>query len=450
MANNEISLVVVCGLDQKQLDASRNYMTEKSNGDTLEYLRYRVIAGGEYAIVGREWSGPNSSDSDESADAPEELLATSRGCIGCTVRDDVFEILDDLVDLEYKGTLVVQLPSGSQPSCIVDPLDIGHWGTQHPASKPVTVAAVVGLVDADSLVEFADCDLDLEEAGIPFGAHGDKPVARVAIEHLMHSDVIALEPARDYETNPAVVSSFIDEFSVSASLCHPHDLDAQQMAKSHPHDPSKTRDWHESIYLPTLTGTSNNGVSSLCWREPRPLHPQRFFDALSDLAARAVYVHGHAWMINRPHEVLQVEIVGGSASVTVSDGWLASAPAQTWDQVSPQRRTYADLVWDNSFGDREQGLCAVLLAQDIVDDPLPGFTELLDKALVTEDELKHLHDAGHFDDPFEPWLGKPWQRHPLTAAETVCDGVHGPIHDPLTTATSADVLDANSVEGESQ
>ena len=126
----------------------------------------------------------------------------------------------------------------------------------------------------------------------------------------------------------------------------------------------------------------DDGVATLVWKQRRPLHPARLYQALEQLVPAAQRSRGRFWLANRPGVMLAWDAAGGSLAVQECGPWLACLPDEEWELYTPERRVAAAAEWDMRSGDRIQ-----LLAFTAQDLDTGGIRELLDSCLLTDAEL---------------------------------------------------------------
>ncbi|MFC8588778.1 GTP-binding protein [Streptomyces sp. NPDC057217] len=129
-------------------------------------------------------------------------------------------------------------------------------------------------------------------------------------------------------------------------------------------------------------------MSSLVWRARRPLHPGRLADALGDVTLGVLRSRGHLWLANRPDAVIHWRSAGPHLDVRESDHWLDESDSRAWEAASAQRRTLADWLWDDHYGERRNEIRFTGPGLDI-----GRITGTLDAALVTDAELSQGRSA---------------------------------------------------------
>lgn len=396
-------VVLLCGLDAALLEATAAALHDEPGAARLTY---RLVVDGDLPVLSRTLVC--------AGEVEQTLLATSHGCLGCAIRADVAAVIEHRQ--APTAPLTIVLPVGSDPACLVDPLDLAAVALAEERSDlqrdeqqllAARLAAVVCVVDAETLPALVATDDEVGETSFAHGAFGARPVAEIVLESLAAADVVVMG---DHGGDPTA-RVLVDHIAPQACVVLAGDHDALGAAvAATEHDPVRTDVRHEPLATPPASGTAAAGVVSQVWTTRRPLDPQRLFDALEPLAECVVRLEGPIALAGRPHELLRLSLAGGAARVECVDAWLTGAPESVWQEVSPWRRLTSGLAWDPVDGDRHTRLVALTLGGRLEAERV---RELLDAVVLDDRE----GSAGIADeDPFTPWLGAPWPDHPSTTS----------------------------------
>ncbi|ORW89288.1 hypothetical protein AWB92_00630 [Mycobacterium sp. IEC1808] len=94
------------------------------------------------------------------------------------------------------------------------------------------------------------------------------------------------------------------------------------------------------------------------------------------------------------------------------DGDAVTRPPEL-NNVDPQRRAIAELIWDYRFGDRHTSMTVLVCGADP-----PKILDTLDGALLTDAEMSRSHQWARYDDPFDDWHEDPCDDMPGLARES--------------------------------
>ena len=109
-----------------------------------------------------------------------------------------------------------------------------------------------------------------------------------------------------------------------------------------------------------------------------------------------------------------LESAGGGLRVSSAGKWLAAMTTQEAAYVNPQRRAFANLMWDQRFGDRHTAMAVLVCGADAGE-----IRAALNGALLTDDEMAVPGEWSDYPDPFGDWHEDPCTDSPdVTTAST--------------------------------
>jgi hypothetical protein len=110
-----------------------------------------------------------------------------------------------------------------------------------------------------------------------------------------------------------------------------------------------------------------------------------------------------------------VALVGHLPNPNPRQAELAQVTARTASEVAyvnPERRAFADLMWEHRFGDRHTSMTILVCGADPVE-----IVDALNGALLNDDEMACPHNWSRYDDPSGDWHEDPCYETPDTAGE---------------------------------
>ena len=97
-----------------------------------------------------------------------------------------------------------------------------------------------------------------------------------------------------------------------------------------------------------------------------------------------------------------LESAGAGFRVSSAGKWLAVLTGPELADIGTERRTFAELTWDDRYGDRHTAMTILTYSADATE-----ILETLSGALLTDDELRFPQGWIHYDDPFGDWHEDP-------------------------------------------
>lgn len=327
---------------------------------------------------------------DSTSEWPLEL---TRGCVACTVRDDLLVLLRRLHRRSEVRRIIVHLMPWLEPEPVCWAINnvrvrVGPGYIDGPAARDVRVAAVVTSVDAPTWLSQALGDADLDDG---------RTVAQVVVGQAEFADVLVL--SRPEPKTLAVLRRLAPLSRITVGTARVEmaldnlESDTRRGRSSLPHDPLLAGQ-------PPLNPDGDVGLMVFTAR--RPFHPQRLHSALDLLLDGVVRARGRLWLANRFDDIMWLESAGGGLRTSYAGRWLAAMSSNQLAYADPQRRALAAADWDDRLGDRHVSLTVLVCGaepEEIV-DALRG-------ALLTDDELSRPDEWPNYADPFGDWHEDP-------------------------------------------
>lgn len=320
----------------------------------------------------------------------DAVLELAHGCVACTIREDLLDVLCMLHRRSDVRRIVVRLAPWLEPEPVC-------WAVGNSAAhRDVAIAAVICCVDAANWLTHAVGDDELDDGRtVAQVAVGQVEFADVVV--LTHPDARTLAVARRLAPRSRITVG-VDRVEVALAHLEP---DARRGRSDHPHAPLLAGQ-------PPLDGDGPVRLAEFSAR--RPFHPQRLHAAVNLLLEGVVRTRGRLWLASRPDRVMWLESTGGVMRVSQAGKWLAAMTSGEVAYADPERRAMADLIWEHRYGDRHTSMVVLVCGADPREilDALRG-------ALVTDQEFEHPEQWAGYSDPFGDWHTDP------------CDDVTAPI-----------------------
>ncbi|MFG3339096.1 CobW family GTP-binding protein [Glycomyces sp. NPDC048151] len=333
----------------------------------------------------------------------DERVTLEHGCINCTIREDLLPALVRLARARPASDLALVLPPSMEPEAVTTACCWSHVDGA-PVTDALRIDSVVAVCDPATLLDTLDSDRDLADHRLQAADDDTRSVSEVAARQIEFADTVLLwapDSEFDYEhTRLSVLLQRLNPWArhLVLDILEPVWL-STRIRRSGRFDPDAPEPYGRGIEGYTVgchEPEPDCGVVATLYRARRPLHPERFHQALPTLAGRTLRGRGHLWLAGQPDHIVAWESSGGGVSMGDMGRWLAATPDEEWDESSPERRVNADLHWDAEFGDREVQLAFVGL--HFAADELAG---VLDACLLTDAELAEGFAAWReYPDPF--------------------------------------------------
>jgi G3E family GTPase len=326
-------------------------------------------------------------------DTSEWPLELQKGCIACTVRNDLLVLLRRLHRRHDVRRIVVHLMPWLEPEPVCWAIQnvavhVGPGYLDGPATRDVRIEGVVTCIDAVNWLTQAIGDDELDDG---------RTVAQVVVGQAEFAD--ALVVTEPHAPSLAVLRRLaprarltVGSYRVETALGH-LEPDSRRGRSDTPHDPLLTGE-------PPLVADGEVGL--LVFSARRPFHPQRLHAAVDLLLDGVVRTRGRLWMANRFDDVMWLESAGGGLRTEYAGKWLAAMSSDQLAFADPQRRALAAADWNPRLGDRHVSITVLVCGAEPehIVDGLRG-------ALLTADEMANPHEWPTYIDPFGDWHEDP-------------------------------------------
>jgi G3E family GTPase len=338
----------------------------------------------------------------------ETALELAHGCVACTIRNDLLVLLRTLHRRDDVARIVVHLTPWLEPEPICWAINqvrvrVGPGYVDGPAARDVEIAGVLVCIDAVTWLGRALGDSDLDDG---------RTVAQVVVGQAEFADVLVLTAPEP--TSLAVLRRLAPRARLTVGVEH------AELALAHLESDSR-RGRSDDPHRPLLAGEpplhADAQVTLMEFNARRPFHPQRLHTAIDMLLEGVVRTRGRLWLAGRPDQAMWLESAGGGLRVSAAGKWLAAMTTQEAAYVNPERRAFADLMWDRRFGDRHTAMAILLCGADATE-----IHAALAGALLTDDEMLAPDRWADYPDPFGDWHEDPCANSPEANAD-------GALHD---------------------
>jgi G3E family GTPase len=326
-------------------------------------------------------------------DWSEWPLELSKGCVTCTVRNDLLILLRRLHRRDDVERIVVRLMPWLEPEPVCWAVNnvrvrMGPGYIDGPAACDVRIDAVVTCVDATRWLNQSLGDDELADG---------RTVAQVVVAQAEFADALVL-------TEPDARSlSVLRRLAPLARLTVGAERVETALANL---DPDNRRGRSDGPHDPLLAGqpplTADGDVGLVLFSARRPFHPQRLHDALDVLLDGVVRTRGRLWLANRFDDAMWIESAGAGLRTEYAGRWLAAMTPNQLAYADPQRCALASADWDDVLGDRHVALTVLACGAEP-----EAIADGLHAALLTDEEMARPHEWRSYIDPFGDWHEDP-------------------------------------------
>ena len=337
----------------------------------------------------------------------EKLIELSRGCICCTLRED---LLTEVARLAGEGRfdyLLIESAGSSEPKQVAATFEFMDENENGESlSDSARLDTMVTVVDAETFLDDFQCVDELRDRGIGVDDDDSRDIARLLTDQIEFADVVLLNKTdlvSDEEAgqmlallkklNPNARVLAIRNGQVSPEEILNTNRFGIEQAES---------DSSEAFLAEGEDATGDEyGLFRFHYHARRPFHPQRFWDFWmdSEQAPHILRSEGYFWLATRNHMSGFWSQTGQVLSADPAGPWWADTPREDWPTDDPQLIAELEAFFDDLWGDRRQEL--IIISHELNH---AAVSEALNACLLTDHEMtKGPAEWSRFADPFGSW-----------------------------------------------
>ncbi|MFM8378984.1 MAG: GTP-binding protein [Planctomycetia bacterium] len=332
----------------------------------------------------------------------EKLVEFSNGCICCTLREDLLEEVARLARDGRFEYLLVESTGISEPLPVAETFTFTDEQGES-LSALARLDTLVTVVDARNFFDDYCSRDELRDRGVGLDETDSRDLVQLLVDQVEFANVLVINKTDLVATEDvAYLEAILRKLNRAATIIRAAqgkvplatvlgtNLFDMEHAASHP-------GWLAEAPGTHVPETEEYGLSSRVFQARRPLHPQRFWDAVTGPAFKGVIrSKGFLWLATRHAWAGIWSSAGVVSSLQPGGSWLATAPRDEW----PEDLDADDIeaMWEEPWGDRRQEL--VVIGAKLA----PDLLERLEGCCLTDAEMALGPDGWlEFDDPFPAW-----------------------------------------------
>ncbi len=333
----------------------------------------------------------------------EALVEMTNGCICCTLRDDLLSAVRELAEAGRFDHLLIESTGVSEPLPVAATFEFRDEDGRS-LSDVARLDSMVTVVDAERVVMDFSSQERLADRGQSLGEEDERSLVDLLVDQIEFADTLIVNKTdRIDQSQLDLVRKLLRSLNAEAHIIETsHGAVAPDAVlgtgrfdfeRAHTH-PLWYRELNE--FRDHLPETEAYGIRHFTWRDPRPLHPQRFMAFLNQEWPGILRAKGHFWLATRPDWVGELSQAGPQVRHQALGFWWAAVAPEQWPQ-DPGWREMMRRRWHPSFGDRRQELVFIGLDFDEAE-----LRRRLAACLVDADQMDSRRWSA-LPDPFPTW-----------------------------------------------
>ncbi|MEK3919118.1 GTP-binding protein [Paenibacillus sp. FSL K6-2393] len=331
----------------------------------------------------------------------EKLVELSNGCICCTLRDDLMQEIEKLVNEGKYDYILIESTGISEPVPVAQTFTYADEESGIDLTRLARLDCLVTVVDANRFWHDFGSGQSLLDRNQATGDEDTRDVVDLLIDQIETCDVLLLNKCDlvdDTELNK--LEGVIRKLQPNAKIIRTENgqVNPSEILNTDRFDFEKvsmSAGWIQELEKESHTPeTEEYGIGSFVYRRRKPFHPSRLAEFMSYWPEEVVRAKGLVWLAAEGDVAASLSQAGPSIQFGPAGHWIAALPEADKEEIL---RNEPDVLekWDAQWGDRQTEL--VMIG---IDMERASIEDELDQCLLSDEEM--LGDWGHFDNPL-PW-----------------------------------------------
>lgn len=331
----------------------------------------------------------------------EKLVELSNGCICCTLRDDLMQEIEKLVNEGKYDYILIESTGISEPVPVAQTFTYADEESGIDLTSLARLDCLVTVVDANRFWHDFGSGQSLLDRNQATGDEDTRDVVDLLIDQIETCDVLLLNKCDlvdDTELNK--LEGIIRKLQPNAKIIRTENgqVNPSEILNTGRFDFEKvsmSAGWIQELEKESHTPeTEEYGIGSFVYRRREPFHPSRLAEFMSYWPEEVVRAKGLVWLAAEGDVAASLSQAGPSIQFGPAGHWVAALPEADKEEIL---RNEPDVLekWEAQWGDRQTELVMIGIEMERA-----SIEDELDQCLLSDEEM--LGDWGHFDNPL-PW-----------------------------------------------
>jgi G3E family GTPase len=332
----------------------------------------------------------------------EKLVELQNGCICCTLREDLMQEVERIVDAGDIDYIVIESSGISEPVPVAQTFTYIDEELGIDLTKKCKLDTMVTVVDANRFWDDYASGESLLDRKEGTDESDTREISDLLVDQIEFADVIILNKVEMLkEVDKDELLGFMRKLNADADII-PTSFSRVEMSsilntgKFDFDKVSQSAGWIKELNEKHTPETEEYGVSSFVYRSRKPFHPERLMNWLENWPVDVVRAKGFIWVASRNSMAGLISQSGSLVTIQGAGEWVAAYSEEERRQALLEEPEL-QAKWDPEFGDRMTEL--VLIGIDMNHDQIRGS---LDQCLLTDSEMTS--DWNKLRDPLPQYI----------------------------------------------
>lgn len=332
----------------------------------------------------------------------EKLVELSNGCICCTLRDDLLQEVERLVEKGNIDYIVIESTGISEPVPVAQTFSYIDEALGIDLTSICKLDTMVTVVDANRFINDINSEDLLVDRDQGADQTDERSIADLLIDQVEFCDVLVLNKT-DLVTEAELtkLENILRKLQPDAHLIKTTnaEVDINEVLNTGRFDfeqASNSAGWIKELteggHAEHTPETEEYGIGSFVYSRRLPFHAKRFNDWLEQMPNNIVRAKGIVWLAQYNQVACLLSQAGSSCNISPVTYWVAAMSKEQREQILNQRPDVAQ-SWDIEYGDRNTQF--VIIGTELDREKI---VKELDQCLVNGDEVDS--DWNQLEDPY--------------------------------------------------
>ncbi|MCE2378291.1 GTP-binding protein [Staphylococcus haemolyticus] len=332
----------------------------------------------------------------------EKLVELSNGCICCTLRDDLLQEVERLVEKGNTDYIVIESTGISEPVPVAQTFSYIDEALGIDLTSICKLDTMVTVVDANRFINDINSEDLLVDRDQGADQTDERSIADLLIDQVEFCDVLVLNKT-DLVTEAELtkLENILRKLQPDAHLIKTTnaEVDINEVLNTGRFDfeqASNSAGWIKELteggHAEHTPETEEYGIGSFVYSRRLPFHAKRFNDWLEQIPNNIVRAKGIVWLAQYNQVACLLSQAGSSCNISPVTYWVAAMSKEQREQILNQRPDVAQ-SWDIEYGDRNTQF--VIIGTELDQEKI---VKELDQCLVNGDEVDS--DWNQLEDPY--------------------------------------------------
>ncbi|KAA2273080.1 GTP-binding protein [Staphylococcus haemolyticus] len=332
----------------------------------------------------------------------EKLVELSNGCICCTLRDDLLQEVERLVEKGNIDYIVIESTGISEPVPVAQTFSYIDEALGIDLTSICKLDTMVTVVDANRFINDINSEDLLVDRDQGADQTDERSIADLLIDQVEFCDVLVLNKT-DLVTEAELtkLENILRKLQPDAHLIKTTnaEVDINEVLDTGRFDfeqASNSAGWIKELteggHAEHTPETEEYGIGSFVYSRRLPFHAKRFNDWLEQMPNNIVRAKGIVWLAQYNQVACLLSQAGSSCNISPVTYWVAAMSKEQRELILNQRPDVAQ-SWDIEYGDRNTQF--VIIGTELDQEKI---VKELDQCLVNGDEIDS--DWNQLEDPY--------------------------------------------------